>query len=368
MPLPSPLSRFRGCLLGGAAGDALGTPVEQLSHAEICRQFGPDGLTGCAPACGRPGRITDGTQLSLFTAEGLIRSWVRLRLHRQTSYTGVTANAYLRWLATQGLTSVAIREPQTDAPGWLISHFGLHQQRNPGHTCLHALQTMPYLGAPASNDSKDCGGVMRSAPAGLFVWRLRGQAGLQDALTLGTGLAALTHGHPTGAVSGGALAMLILALADGASLPQALDATLAWLPLADGHQEVLAALQHAKTLVHSAQPPLEAIAALGHGHVAEEALAIAVYCALVAKDFAHGVLLAVNHDGNSGATGAITGNLLGTLLGEAAIPESWLAPLELRSVLAEIAGDLHAFADWDIGSAPAQAALTGWISRKYPGI
>ena len=112
----------------------------------------------------------------------------------------------------------------------------------------------------------------------------------------------------------------------------------------------------------------KAIAALGHGHVAEEALAIAVYCALVAKDFAHGVLLAVNHDGNSGATGAITGNLLGTLLGEAAIPESWLAPLELRSVLAEIAGDLHAFADWDIGSAPAQAALTSRISRKYPGI
>ena len=368
MPLPSPLSRFRGCLLGGATGDALGGPVEQLGHAEICRQFGPDGLTSYTPAHGGHGRITDDTQLSLFTAEGLIRGWVRLSLHQQTSYAGITANAYLRWLATQGLASTAVRDAQTDAPGWLVSHSGLHRQRSPDHTCLHALQTMPYLGAPARNDSKDCGGVTRSAPAGLFVWRLRGQAGLQDALMLGTELAALTHGHPSGAVSGGALAMLVLALADGASLPQALDATLAWLPLANGHQEVLRALQHARVLANSALPPLEAIATLGRGHAAEEALAIAVYCALKAKDFAHGVLLAVNHDGNSGSTGAITGNLLGTLFGEAAIPESWLAQLELHDVLAEIAGDLYDFADWDIGPLPAQAALTRQVSQKYPGI
>ena len=36
---------FRGCLLGGAVGDALGAPVEFLSLAEIKRRFGPTGVT-----------------------------------------------------------------------------------------------------------------------------------------------------------------------------------------------------------------------------------------------------------------------------------------------------------------------------------
>jgi ADP-ribosylglycohydrolase len=40
------------------------------------------------------------------------------------------------------------------------------------------------------------------------------------------------------------------------------------------------------------------------------AIAIAICCALVARDFA-GVILAVNHDGDSASTGSIAGNLLG---------------------------------------------------------
>ena len=60
---------------------------------------------------------------------------------------------------------------------------------------------------------------------------------------------------------------------------------------------------------------------MGGGWVGEEALAIALYCALNAQDdFAHGVLLAVNHSGDSDSTGAITGNLLGLMLGIDAIP------------------------------------------------
>ncbi|MDD3271446.1 MAG: ADP-ribosylglycohydrolase family protein [Syntrophomonadaceae bacterium] len=36
---------FRGCLLGGAVGDALGAPVEFLSLKEIKSRFGPAGVT-----------------------------------------------------------------------------------------------------------------------------------------------------------------------------------------------------------------------------------------------------------------------------------------------------------------------------------
>ena len=65
--------RYRGCLLGGAIGDALGAGVEFLSLAEIERRHGPAGVTGYVPAYGRLGAITDDTQMTLFTAEGLLR-------------------------------------------------------------------------------------------------------------------------------------------------------------------------------------------------------------------------------------------------------------------------------------------------------
>ncbi|WP_346798039.1 ADP-ribosylglycohydrolase family protein [Halomonas sp. Bachu 37] len=67
--------RFRGCLLGGAVGDALGASVEFLSPAEILERFGSEGITDYAPIYGGLGRITDDTQMTLFTADGLLRGW-----------------------------------------------------------------------------------------------------------------------------------------------------------------------------------------------------------------------------------------------------------------------------------------------------
>jgi ADP-ribosylglycohydrolase len=55
----------------------------------------------------------------------------------------------------------------------------------------------------------------------------------------------------------------------------------------------------------------EIVEQLGGGWVAEEALATALFCALKATNFAEGVLLAVNHSGDSDSTGSLTGNLLG---------------------------------------------------------
>ena len=48
----------------------------------------------------------------------------------------------------------------------------------------------------------------------------------------------------------------------------------------------------------------------------------------------------MNHSGDSDSTGAITGNLLGALLGRSAIPEHWLARLELRAVIEQVSADL----------------------------
>ena len=198
-------------------------------------------------------------------------------------------------------------------------------------TCLTALMAMPELGVPADNHSKGCGGVMRAAPVGLYAWAQRWSPA--QTLATGTALAALTHGHRSGTLTAGVLAVLIQALCEGMTLP--------------------AALARAKPLLQAARyaasdlEPAQAVARLGEGWVAEEALAIAVYCALIAADLRAGVILAVNHDGDSDSTGAIAGNLLGALHGVQAIPAEWLTPLELRRVIDAVANDLYATRDGD---------------------
>ena len=49
-------SRVQGCLLGGAVGDALGAPVEFLSHQDIVDRFGPGGIRDYVLSYGRLGR------------------------------------------------------------------------------------------------------------------------------------------------------------------------------------------------------------------------------------------------------------------------------------------------------------------------
>jgi len=362
----STTSRYRGCLLGGAVGDALGAPVEFMSRQEILGAFGPDGITEFAPAYGGIGTITDDTQMTLFTASGLIGGWVRGVTRGMGRLEGPVAGAYLRWLQTQEVEPTCDMTPGPGGPGWLFAQKALHSRRAPGNTCLSALRDMERRGIPASNNSKGCGGVMRVAPVGLFTLRWPSMRSPRHAFRLGTALAALTHGHPTGSLTGGVLAVLIYELANGATLRAALAVAKSNLMQHAGHEETLQAIEHAETLAASKVSPANGVDSLGEGWVAEEALAISIYCALIAQDFRQGVILAVNHDGDSDSTGAITGNLLGAQLGVEAIPPEWLEQLELRDVIAELADDLTQFPSWDFGNYAVDDAFAERICRKYP--
>lgn len=264
------------------------------------------------------------------------------------SFISTTTHAYLRWLETQGYKT-SIELPMR-YPGWLITHKELFSQRAPGMTCISALRSLKGE-RPAKNDSKGCGGVMRAAPVGMFysLWSDQGEVKLVEAFQEAVDIAAITHGHPTGYLAAGAFAVLVAVLIQGGNLIDAMDTAKVALRKREHHQETLDALVLAEKLSKAEPCSPAAIEKLGEGWIAEEALGIAVYCALCVKDFEDGVVLAVNHGGDSDSTGAIAGNLLGCMCGVSRIPNRWLEPLEIRELITEIADDLATAREWDFG-------------------
>jgi ADP-ribosylglycohydrolase len=308
--------------------------VEFDSLETIRERFGPRGIVDLEPAYGRRGAITDDTQMSLFTAEGLVLAARTGAMERRSELTRHVHRAYLRWLRTQGRSS-AHPTFSRSSEGWLLDIGELHARRAPGNTCLAALE-LDRLGSPEQpfNQSKGCGGVMRAAPVGLI-------PGLGDPFRTGCDVAAITHGHPSGYLAAGAFATMIREVAGGASLEEAAREALEELGRWPSHQECSEALGAALDCASQGPPGPEIVESLGGGWVAEEALAISLYCALRGQqDFRKGVLLAVNHSGDSDSTGAITGNLLGALLGTEGIPRDWLQQVELRAVIERVADEL----------------------------
>jgi ADP-ribosylglycohydrolase len=351
-------ARVRGSLLGGAIGDQLGAGVEFDTIGTIRERHGPDGVTGFVPSWGRPeGRFTDDTQMTLFVAEGLIRADNQAWKQGDCDPLIPLTDAHLRWLHTQGVPAEGTQGVEAKGfgvvvSGWLIQQELLHHERAPGNSCLMGLRGLPRDPlVPAPNDSKGCGGVMRMAPVGLAFpidW---------NPFEMAADFAGLTHGHPTGRLAAGALAVVISELCVGAPLRAAIASAVAELRDWEFADETLAATRSAVQLaaeVRDSGRPLtpELIEArLGGGWVAEEALAIALCCALAGEDarasgaepkeaFRIGVLLAVNHSGDSDSTGAICGNLLGARIGAEGLPEDWLADLEARELIRQVADDL----------------------------
>jgi ADP-ribosylglycohydrolase len=339
---PALRSRWRGSLLAGAIGDALGAATEFDSMDRIREIAGPHGITDLLPAYGGTGRITDDTQMTLFTVEALIRAHAA---RRRTGYTDVGAElqgAYQRWLHTQGVAWERARGPHDSsvAPdGWLVTEPELFHRRAPGLTCFEELRAYGRTGVRGTttrpvNDSKGCGGVMRAAPVGLW------SDDVSTVFEIGAVSAALTHGHPSGYLSAGTFAVLVHFLLRGVALGAALDAARAELARWPAHQEQTAALAAAAALAAQGPPTPEKIESLGGGHVGETALSISVYVALATSDPNTALLAAVNHGGDSDSTGSVCGNLVGAMYGEHALAPRWLDRLELHGVIERLADDL----------------------------
>lgn len=312
------INKYQGCLLGLAIGDALGAPVEFLRLQEIKKRYGKDGITDFHEWRGfKPGSYTDDTQMSLATAVGCIRAYQRWRERGICHPASVVYRRYLDWLESQN-------DPD--------------QRRGPGNTCLSALQS-GKMGTIEEkiNDSKGCGGVMRTAPVGLAFPSDR-------AFQEGAEYAAITHGHPSGYLTAGFLSGMISYIIEGKTLAEAIDLCIEQLIKYDGHSETLEKIELVQKLSVSQKSIEESIQTIGEGWVGEEALAISVYCSLEFSDnWRRGTLAAVNHSGDSDSTGSITGAILGTLLGVELIPRHWARDVEESGRIKKIANDMFEF-------------------------
>ena len=325
--------RVLGCLLGGAVGDALGYAVEFKSLSRIRQIFGPEGIRQPVLDDAGKARVSDDTQMTLFTAEGLLTNIERTAsLHQADALDGVRA-ATLDWHAMQ---------QGQPASGRLSEFTVLKESRHPGNTCTAACRR-GASGTPEDpiNNSKGCGGVMRVAPIGLC-----SSLSDEEAFELAARCAAQTHGHPSGYLSAGAMAAIVRNLLDGVEqdrcAARAVELARQW-PEAD---ETVAAVERARALAgQRTGDHANRIAELGEGWVAEEALAIGLYSALTASDFINAVRVASNHGGDSDSTASIAGQIHGAWKGLEGIPHGWIRRLDALEPTLDVAGRIVAAQD-----------------------
>jgi|GEM_PF-1605902 len=355
---------YQGCLMGGAIGDALGAPIEFLSISQIQSKYGPKGIDSYVEFGDGTGEFTDDTQMTLFTAEGLLRAWHRSMQRGIGGAEGtIVYQSYLRWLHTQDFPIQAKPMPGVYdiEKGWLIKRKELYKRRAPGNTCLSSLASgkVGTVEQPI-NDSKGCGTVMRMAPVGLIF-----SDDMELAFDMGCKLSALTHGHPSGYLSGGVLAAVISGLCQhiplGKSIFKAFELLFGKPGFEELDRKILAMLSlHEKLKGQDLLP--EHLESLGGGWVAEEALVISLLCSLhYLDDFEKGVLAAINHSGDSDSTGAITGNILGLIHGLEGIPNQWKENLRFSDIVLQMGEDLS------IGvKGNTYEPDNDWVER-YPG-
>ena len=286
-PMQKDLDKIRGSLIGGAAGDALGYAVEFWLESKIFSYYGKDGITQYRLVNGAA-QISDDTQMTLFTANGLLFATTRSHMRGILGpYAGYTAQAYLEWYETQ--TGKHPAGDVSDHFCWLANIPELYAARAPGNTCMSAIRNgcRGSIEEPA-NVSKGCGGVMRVAPIGLYFGG-SDMASLPVDL-LGAEAAALTHGHEMGYIPA-AMLVHIVRLASGCDKitlkESVLDSQAAMrmlFPHAEHLPGFLKLISTAIALSESDTDALTVIHTLGPGWCGDEALAVAIYCALKYQD------------------------------------------------------------------------------------
>ena len=322
-----------------------------MGENELFGKYGKGGIRAYSlDSVSKKALISDDTQMTLFAAEAIIK-WLSAQANggADDSLRSYALQSHLDWLDTQ--ESIFERAGKQFFPHGLMAERRMFACRAPGITCLSALhkrrnqkQTADSFIADKINNSKGCGGVMRVAPVGMLK---HGEILQID--NEGAEFAAITHSHSLGYMPAALLTHIIHSIlySDAGNTLQdivedALDAV-AGLFRDDAHiGELVEIIRLAIELSDNDARDLDNIHRLGEGWVAEEALAIAIYCCLrYPYDFSQCIITAVNHKGDSDSTGAIAGNIIGAYLGYDEIEEKWKEDLELSDVILGVADHLY---------------------------
>ena len=335
-------SVYQGCLLGLAVGDAMGCVVDGKTYAEICRDYGPNGLLGYDLVNGYAD-VSSHTQIAAFACNGLLLGITRGQSYgRMQPFIRYIALALREWAQTQHY----VRDPAKRLC-WVCQVEELRRRR-----CLDPwlpeLLGRDKLGTPEEPVSRlsTPGAICAAVPVGLFFFPERMRVG--EIGRLGAEAVALTHGDPTAFLSGAALAYMAAGIVQDRPTPlssqfsQAADAVEAQFGREYAQAgEVRSLILRAVAL--AGDPPESHVEAMERleCNTAAQVLAGAVYACLASgEDFDTAMIIAVNHSGRSAAVGAVTGALLGAWLGQEALPEFYLECLEPRAALEELAEDL----------------------------
>ena len=359
------LDLVRGSLIGGAAGDALGYTVEFDRYSEIISRYGQPGITEYELR-GGVAEISDDTQMTLFTANGMLMGLTRGYMRGIGGIPEFYVEyAYQDWYDTQMKTYNEVIKQYRHT--WLSAIPKLYVRRAPGNTCLTAIADMKK-GRTPDNDSKGCGGVMRVAPYGLFCACHSGRYTIEEIDVAGGEIARLTHKHPLGWMPAMVLTHILYRLVKNTPLA-GLDTTeyrKVFDSIVNEALQLLPTIKVTNNVSELTWDDKKPIGEVFHneGWVGEETLAIAIYSVARHIDsFEDTLVCAVNHDGDSDSTGAVAGNIIGAIVGYDAIPSKFKEHLELHDIILAVADDLHQgciTSEYDRDITPEK---TQWIER-----
>jgi len=299
------IERYRGCLLGLATGDALGTKLEFQPPGS----FEPiNDMVGGGLSNLKPGQWTDDTSMALCLAESLIE---------RNGFDPVDQlERYLRWYREGHLSSTG----ECFDVGRIVDYSILRFEST----------REPYCG-PAEPDTAGNGSIMRLAPVPLFYARDPFEAIERSAESSKT-----THGALTAVDACRYLGALIVGAVTGASKEKLLSDH--FCPVSGYWKEkpLVAEIDEiaSSSFRHKNPPQIR-----GTGYVVRS-LEAALWAFYHSGSFKEGCLLAVNLGNDADTTGAVYGQLAGAFYGEKAIPESWLSKLAYRDLIESFAVQL----------------------------
>jgi ADP-ribosyl-[dinitrogen reductase] hydrolase len=293
------LDRYRGCLLGLATGDAVGTTVE----FSLPGTFAPvTGMAGGGPFGLKPGQWTDDTSMALCLAESLVE--------QQGFDPRDQMERYLRWYRQGYLSSTG-------------ACFDI------GNTVRKALEKFEATGKPYSGSSDEYsagnGSLMRVAPVGLFYCNRP-----LESLERAADSSRTTHTVRDAVDACRFFTGLLIGALRGISKGELLDGVYCPVP---GYFEAKPLSHNIGTVASGSYKIKEPPEIKGSGHVVRS-LEAALWAFHKTGTFRDGVLLAVNLGEDADTTAAIFGALAGAYYGERAMPPEWLEKLAMRDRIA----------------------------------